>query len=543
VKNKLMQSLAIALLAGFTLTTAPISADADTPANYGSTLKMGQDIRRSSDPDYHCTLGPYVHMGSQMRGHYFITAGHCGGRSGEVMTTQDDHGNWIPLGVETISASGDFGIITVTDPKFWHLTADRPEYVIDPNKPEVTGWDLNLGRVTHVGSTVCHRGVGTGDYQACGMIDNENWHIDYLPVHDDRKFISVDGLVKVKGCANPGDSGGAVTTPKGIVVGILNAATSSGTCTPSNPEHAVFYYTPIKTIFKAFNLNAYPLSTSRVCALSTDTTYSVNGGTIFRGTDIWRGFGTPGTSIGPLSAWPVSTIYGGGYGLFATNAQTGDIYRWSVNGGNDISGATWNRIGGPGAEFAVTGDGLYGLTPDRGAIYRYTGTGSTWTRFSGPAEHIYGGGFGLLATGRLTGNVYNVLPDGMHRIGGPGAEFVVTEDSVYGLAPNRQAVYRYTGTGTTWTRIGGPTAHIYADGGGDQILATAPHTGDVYRYFATTGNWKRIGGPGGTFTITDDGVVYGLAPNRRSIWRYSGTGTSWTKVSRDDDIRTIVDCP
>jgi hypothetical protein len=65
----------------------------------------------------------------------------------------------------------------------------------------------------------------------------------------------------------------------------------------------------------------------------------------------------------------------------------------------------------------------------------------------------------------------------------------------------------------------------------------------VYRYFATTGNWKRIGGPGATFTITDDGVVYGLAPNRRSIWRYSGIGTSWTKVSRDDDIRTIVDCP
>lgn len=26
--------------------------------------------------------------------------------------------------------------------------------------------------------------------------------------------------------------------------------------------------------------------------------------------------------------------------------------------------------------------------------------------------------------------------------------------------------------------------------------------------------------------ITDDGVIYGLAPNLRSIWRYSGTGTS-----------------
>jgi hypothetical protein len=240
-------------------------------------------------------------------------------------------------------------------------------------------------------------------------------------------------------------------------------------------------------------------------------------------------------------SWPVGTIYGGGYGLFATNAQTGDIYRWSDGGGNGIWRGSWNRIGGPGAEFAITADGLYGLTPDRGAVYRYTGIGSAWTRFSGPAEHIYGGNFGLLATGRLTGDAYRVLPDGMHRIGGPGAEFVVTDHSIYGLTPNRQAVYRYTGT--SWTRIGGPAAHIYAGGGTDQILATAPSAGDVYRYFATTGSWERIGGPGATFTITDDGVVYGLTTNHRSIWRYSGTGTSWTKVSRDDEIRTIAACP
>jgi hypothetical protein len=77
---------------------------------------------------------------------------------------------------------------------------------------------------------------------------------------------------------------------------------------------------------------------------------------------------------------------------------------------------------------------------------------------------------------------------------------VVTNYGVYGPAPNHQAVYRYTGTGTTWTRIGGPTAHIYTGGGSDQILAIAPHTGDVYHYFATTGGWKRIGGPGATFT-------------------------------------------
>lgn len=52
-------------------------------------------------------------------------------------------------------------------------------------------------------------------------------------------------------------------------------------------------------------------------------------------------------------------------------------------------------------EFVVTADTVFGLTPDRGAVYRYDDVGSSWTAVGGPAAHLYGGGYGLIATSPL----------------------------------------------------------------------------------------------------------------------------------------------
>ena len=38
---------------------------------------------------------------------------------------------------------------------------------------------------------------------------------------------------------------------------------------------------------------------------------------------------------------------------------------------------------------AVTGDTVYGLTPDKGAVYRYNGSGTSWTSVGGAADAIY----------------------------------------------------------------------------------------------------------------------------------------------------------
>ncbi|MFD5176258.1 tectonin domain-containing protein [Nocardia sp. NPDC058379] len=171
--------------------------------------------------------------------------------------------------------------------------------------------------------------------------------------------------------------------------------------------------------------------------------------------------------------------------------------------------------------------GVVGLTPDRSAVYRYSGSGTSWTKIGGPTAKLFGGPFGLLATKSPDGPLHRYLGGGRWEdIGGPGASFAVTRDAVYRLAPNKQAVYRYTGSGTEWTRIGGPATKLY--GGGFGLVAVNPG-GSIFRYLGSPERWERIGGPGAEFVVTRD-TVYGLTPDKQAVYRYTGSGTNWTKV-------------
>jgi hypothetical protein len=80
---------------------------------------------------------------------------------------------------------------------------------------------------------------------------------------------------------------------------------------------------------------------------------------------------------------PARNIYAGWFGLVATNPTTGNLYHYLGKAGN------WALIGGPGRTFAV-GTYLYGLTPDLGGVYKYTGNGTnwSWTQIGGPADAI-----------------------------------------------------------------------------------------------------------------------------------------------------------
>ncbi|MFB8038771.1 DNA/RNA non-specific endonuclease [Streptomyces sp. NPDC056004] len=166
---------------------------------------------------------------------------------------------------------------------------------------------------------------------------------------------------------------------------------------------------------------------------------------------------------------PAKNIYAGGAGLFATNPDTGDLYKYS--GKRD----KWTRIGGPGATFAVGEDHVYGIAPDRTAVYEWTGKGTGWTRIGGPAKGLYAGGAGLFATAPGSGNIhkYNGAPDDWTEIGGPGATFAVSDTQLYGLSPDLTTAYRWngtTGTGVGWTRIGG-AADIAQQHQDEQFLA------------------------------------------------------------------------
>ena len=69
-----------------------------------------------------------------------------------------------------------------------------------------------------------------------------------------------------------------------------------------------------------------------------------------------------------------------------------------------------------------------------------------------------------MATNPSTGDLWRYLgtPLEWELIGSPGANFVVTGNTVVGLSPDRSAVWQYDGTGTSWTQIGSPAGEIVA---------------------------------------------------------------------------------
>lgn len=70
--------------------------------------------------------------------------------------------------------------------------------------------------------------------------------------------------------------------------------------------------------------------------------------------------------------------------------------------------------------------------------------------------------------------------------------FAATTSTLYGLSPNKTAVFQWTGQGDRWQQIGGPASMIIT--GGDSLYATNPQTGDIYKYNGIPNSWIRVGG-------------------------------------------------
>ncbi|WCD83704.1 hypothetical protein KPP03845_100023 [Streptomyces xanthophaeus] len=231
----------------------------------------------------------------------------------------------------------------------------------------------------------------------------------------------------------------------------------------------------------------------------------------------WSGHGTEWTKVGG----PAADLHAGGAGLFATQRETGKIYKY--NGTPE----QWTEIGNAGADFAVTGDHLYGLNPERTAVYEWNGNGTDWTKIGGPAQGLEAGGAGLFATSR-DGKLhkYNGRPDAWSEIGRAGADFAVTGDHLYGLNPERTAVYEWNGNGTDWTKVGGAAQDLHAGGAG--LFATSPDE-KIHRYSGQPEQWGQVGAAGKAFTVGST-QLYGLAPDGSSVHRWSGQGTDWTAL-------------
>ncbi|KUN99694.1 tectonin domain-containing protein [Streptomyces caeruleatus] len=278
--------------------------------------------------------------------------------------------------------------------------------------------------------------------------------------------------------------------------------------TPSRPT-AEAKPTPSRpTARQAVRLGPLAAHHRRLYALAEDRS-----GVYERGDGGWRRIGGP-----------AGRLYAGGAGVFATNPKDGRIFKYGGTPGS------WTWIGTSGAEFTIGGNTLYGLTPKRDAVLRWTGSGSHWTRIGGPARHIHGGGAGLFATDPGDGRVRKFLgrAGAWKQIGGMGLTFAVDGRTIHGISPDGSAVYRWTGYGTTWVRVGGPAVRLYAGWAG--VFATNPKSGDLYRFDGSADSWTRVGGPGATFTAGADGELYGLSPDGRAVFRWTGRGSVWTPM-------------
>jgi hypothetical protein len=184
--------------------------------------------------------------------------------------------------------------------------------------------------------------------------------------------------------------------------------------------------------------------------------FNVYGG----GTDRW-------TTVGG----PAGNIFGGGWGLLAVDPAGTNVTRFRPDSG------TWKLIatgGGP-QQYAVTTETAYRLAGNR--LDRYSGDGQWPNMDAPPLTSIVAGVWGLVGIHAESGDLYQYLNvpephgpiDQWKKIGGPGSMFAMGESTVYGLTPNREAVYEYQPGTKTWTAIGGPAKEIAYCGGVDPL--------------------------------------------------------------------------
>ncbi|WP_412079464.1 phospholipase A2 (plasmid) [Streptomyces xanthophaeus] len=183
-------------------------------------------------------------------------------------------------------------------------------------------------------------------------------------------------------------------------------------------------------------------------------------------------------------------------------------------------------------QIVTAGNTIYGLAASHQGVYEWSGVGGHWNQVFGPAKKIHSGGGTLYATDQA-GNPWKFDPQLGHaarygawtQIGGPGLDFVATDQSFFGLGPDRK-VHQYQGKPGQWQTVRSQaTAQIY---GGHTLLATASATGNVSKYDGKAEKWTQIGGPGLQFASTDRNI-FGLGPDRK-VHRYQGKPGQWQTV-------------
>lgn len=160
--------------------------------------------------------------------------------------------------------------------------------------------------------------------------------------------------------------------------------------------------------------------------------------------------------------------------------------KWQTIADNIPTNNAWNSYtwipGNSGTRFRVKVEGntdANELVAADGSFHNFNiqpqVTGGSWKKIFGPVGMVIAGydkskGTRIIyATELDTGDIYQFMgkPAGAFnwlKVGGPGKMFVLDgQGQLYGLSPDGNGIFKYSGTGTKWVQIGGPAKEIYGD--------------------------------------------------------------------------------
>ncbi|KAK0652793.1 hypothetical protein B0T16DRAFT_455140 [Cercophora newfieldiana] len=111
------------------------------------------------------------------------------------------------------------------------------------------------------------------------------------------------------------------------------------------------------------------------------------------------------------------------------------------------------------------------------------------------------------------------------KLSGPGAKFVVTPNSIFGISPDRKAAYKWNNNGVNWETIRTDTA----GGGSNSVFAISPNGRDISRWTPDR-KWEKISSLGREFAVDGKGHVYGISRNGKVVDKWSVIGQPWTEI-------------
>ncbi|MEV7526175.1 phospholipase A2 [Streptomyces sp. NPDC091371] len=212
-------------------------------------------------------------------------------------------------------------------------------------------------------------------------------------------------------------------------------------------------------------------------------------------------------------------LYAGGgnvYAIEAGHSGAGDISKYNAKTGG------WRRIGGPGATFAATSKHLYGVSPDHSGLWQYSGRGDIWKKVGDRSENLYAGPDDAVYVSNPDDKKIFKYDGKWTPRGDAKATVAVTDNNLYALTPDRQAVVEYDSKKKKWNPVGGPAADILAS---NTLYKVEHGTGALWKYNGRPYKWNVLSDRAAAFVTSGD-HLYRLAPDRRSVQKYSGDGAT-----------------